>query len=173
MYTRIGHPSVGRREAFGELVVDVTQDSTASFGLAPTYRHVLPTMRQRAQDAGWPVDGESGMDAHLVETLNRWFATSAFRADLCRALAIVPLVLIGVLVVFAWATPRSSSPKGRSELLLGALAALAGLLVTCVFMKPGLLEVPDVGEARLRSPPGTGATGLGRPSTRAHLNPQR
>src|SRR5712691_7875833 len=69
------------------------------------------------------------MDAHLVETLNRWFAANAFRADLCRALAIVPLVLIGALVVLAWATPRSNSPKGRSELLLGILAGVGALLL--------------------------------------------
>jgi len=49
------------------------------------------------------------MDAHLVETLNRWFASSAFWIELSRALAIVPLVLIGVLVVLAWSTPRSNS----------------------------------------------------------------
>src|SRR5438309_3013021 len=69
------------------------------------------------------------MDTHLVETLNRWFASNAFRADLCRALAIVPLVLIGVLVVLAWSTPRSNSPVGRSELLLGLVAALGALLL--------------------------------------------
>lgn len=69
------------------------------------------------------------MDAHLVETLNRWFATNGFRADLCRALAIVPLALIGVLVVLAWSTPRSSSPVGRSELALGVVAAAGALLV--------------------------------------------
>jgi undecaprenyl-diphosphatase len=69
------------------------------------------------------------MDAHLVETLNRWFATNAFRADLCRALAIVPLVLIAVLVVIAWSTPRSDSPIGRSELLLGVVAAVGALLL--------------------------------------------
>jgi hypothetical protein len=69
------------------------------------------------------------MDARLVENLNRWFAANAIRADLCRALAIVPLILIGVLVVLAWATPRSNAPKDRSELLLGVLAALAALLL--------------------------------------------
>jgi undecaprenyl-diphosphatase len=69
------------------------------------------------------------MDTHLVETLNRWFASNAFRADLCRALAIVPLVLIGVLVVLAWSTPRSNSPVGRSELLLGLVAAVGALLL--------------------------------------------
>ncbi len=57
------------------------------------------------------------MDTNLVETLNRWFTANAFRADLCRTLAIVPLLLIGVLVVLAWSTPRSNSPVGRSELL--------------------------------------------------------
>ena len=69
------------------------------------------------------------MDTHLVETLNRWFAANAFRADLCRALAIVPLVLIAVLVVVAWSTPGSNSPIGRSELLLGVLAAVGALLL--------------------------------------------
>jgi membrane-associated phospholipid phosphatase len=69
------------------------------------------------------------VDAHLVETLNRWFATNALRADLCRALSIVPLVLIGVLVVVAWSTPRSNSPKGRAELLLGIVAAVGALLL--------------------------------------------
>ena len=69
------------------------------------------------------------MDTHLVETFNRWFAADASRADLCRALAVVPLVLIGVLVVLAWSTPRSNSPVGRSELLLGFVAAIAALLV--------------------------------------------
>jgi len=69
------------------------------------------------------------MDTHLVETLNRWFAANAFRADLCRALAIVPLVLIAVLVVIAWSTPGSNSPIGRSELLLGVLAAVGALLL--------------------------------------------
>ena len=69
------------------------------------------------------------MDTHLIETLNGWFAASALRADLCRALAIVPLVLIGVLVVLAWSTPRSNSPVGRAELLLGLVAAVGALLL--------------------------------------------
>ncbi len=69
------------------------------------------------------------MDAHLNETLNRWFTANAVRGDLGRVLAIVPLVLIGVLVVLAWSTPRSHSPKGRSELLLGILAAIGALLL--------------------------------------------
>ena len=69
------------------------------------------------------------MDAHLVEALSRWFAANNLRADLCRALAIVPLVLIGLLVVIAWSTPRSNSPKGRSELLLGILAVVGALLL--------------------------------------------
>ncbi len=69
------------------------------------------------------------MDAHLVETLNRWFAADALRADICRALAIVPLALIGVLVVVAWSRPRSNSPVGRSELLLGLVAAVGALLL--------------------------------------------
>src|SRR3989449_9630558 len=69
------------------------------------------------------------MDAHLVESLNRWFAANAFRADLCRALAIVPLGLIGVLVVLAWSMPRSNAPVGRSEVLLGIVAAVGALLL--------------------------------------------
>jgi undecaprenyl-diphosphatase len=69
------------------------------------------------------------MDTQLVQHLNRWFAGNALRADLCRALAIVPLVLIGVLVVLAWSTPRSNSPIGRSELLLGIVAAVGALLL--------------------------------------------
>jgi undecaprenyl-diphosphatase len=69
------------------------------------------------------------MDAHLVETFNRWFTANALRTDLCRALAIVPLVLIGVLVLLAWSRPRSNSPVGRSELLLGFVAAVGALLV--------------------------------------------
>lgn len=73
-----------------------------------------------------------GMDTQLVEHLNRWFTANAFRADLCRALAIVPLVLIGLLVVLAWSTRRSSSPKGRSELLLGIIAAVGALLLNLV-----------------------------------------
>ncbi len=40
----------------------------------------------------------------------------------------MPLALIGVVVV-AWATPRSNSPKGRSELLLGILAAVGAWLL--------------------------------------------
>jgi undecaprenyl-diphosphatase len=69
------------------------------------------------------------VDASLVETLNRWSTTNVLRADLCRALAIVPLVLIGLLVVLAWSKPRSNSPRGRAELLLGVLAALGALLL--------------------------------------------
>ena len=69
------------------------------------------------------------MDTTLVETLNRWFTANAFRADLCRTLAIVPLLLVGVLVVLAWSTPRSNSPVGRSELLLGLVAAIGALLL--------------------------------------------
>ncbi len=69
------------------------------------------------------------MDSHLVEALNRWFAANAFRADLSRAIAVVPLVLIGDLVVIAWSTARSNSPKGRSELLLGIIAAVGALLL--------------------------------------------
>jgi membrane-associated phospholipid phosphatase len=65
----------------------------------------------------------------LVETLNRWFAANGFRSDLARALAITPLVLIGVLIVVAWSTPRSNSPTGRSELLIGVLAALGALVL--------------------------------------------
>jgi len=69
------------------------------------------------------------MDTNLVESLNRWFTANSFRADLCRALAIVPLLAIGALVVLAWATPGSNSPKGRAELLLGILAAIGALLL--------------------------------------------
>jgi undecaprenyl-diphosphatase len=69
------------------------------------------------------------MDGHLVETLNRWFADTAFRADLSRALAIVPLVLIGLLLVLAWSRPPSNSPVGRAELLLGVVAAVGALLL--------------------------------------------
>ncbi len=69
------------------------------------------------------------MDAHLVEALNRWFAANAFRADLSRALAIVPLVLMGLLVVLAWSRPPSNSPIGRSEVLLGVVAAVGALLL--------------------------------------------
>jgi len=69
------------------------------------------------------------MDSQLVETLNRWFTANGVRADLCRALAILPLVLIGLLVVIVWSTPRSNSPMARSELLLGILAAVGALLL--------------------------------------------
>lgn len=69
------------------------------------------------------------MDTHVVEAFNRWFAANAFRTDLCRALAILSLVLIGLLVVLAWSTPRSNSPIGRSELLLGLVAAVGALLL--------------------------------------------
>ena len=69
------------------------------------------------------------MESSLVETLNRWFAANAVRTDLSRAMAIVPLVLIGALVVLAWSTPRSNSPMGRSELLLGIVAAIGALLL--------------------------------------------
>ena len=69
------------------------------------------------------------MDTQLVEQLNRWFGSNAFRADLGRALAIGPLVVIGVLVVVAWSTPRSNAPIGRSELLLGVVAVVGALLV--------------------------------------------
>jgi len=69
------------------------------------------------------------MDAHLVEALNRWFAANAFRAELARAVAIVPLVLIGALAVIAWARPPSNAPKGRSELVVGILAAIGALLL--------------------------------------------
>jgi len=69
------------------------------------------------------------MDAHVVETLNTWFTANTFRADLCRALAIAPLAVIGVLMVLAWSTPDSNAPEGRAELLLGVLAALGALLL--------------------------------------------
>lgn len=69
------------------------------------------------------------MDTQLVEALNRWFAGSPFRTDLDRALAVVPLLLIGGLLVLAWARPPSNSPKGRAELLLGILAAVIALLL--------------------------------------------
>src|SRR5438034_4325205 len=69
------------------------------------------------------------MDAHVVETLNTWFTANTFRADLCRALAIAPLAVIGVLMVLAWSTPDSNVPEGRAELLLGVLAALGALLL--------------------------------------------
>ncbi len=54
------------------------------------------------------------MDTQLVEHLNRWFTANAFRANLCRALAIIPVVLIGVLVVLAWSTPRPPLGKPAS-----------------------------------------------------------
>jgi len=73
------------------------------------------------------------MDAHLVETLNGWFTAGGLRADLCRALAIAPLLLIGVLVVVAWSTPRSNSPLGRSALLVGFVAAVGALLLNLAF----------------------------------------
>src|SRR5438093_2024767 len=69
------------------------------------------------------------MDTQLVEHLNSWFTANAFRVDLSRALAIVPLVLIGALVVLAWSTPRSNAPIGRSELVLGGVAAVGALLL--------------------------------------------
>ncbi len=72
------------------------------------------------------------MEAHLVESLNGWFANSAARADLARALAIVPLLAIGVLVVVAWARPDSNSPEHRSELILGSFAAVGALLLNLV-----------------------------------------
>ena len=56
--------------------------------------------------------------------LNTWFPANTFRADFCRALAIVPLAAIGVLVVIAWTTPDLNAPKGMAELSLGVLAAL-------------------------------------------------
>src|SRR5215467_10815808 len=69
------------------------------------------------------------MDTNMVVSLNRWFSANAFRADLCRALAIVPLLAIGALVLVAWSTPGSSSPKWRAELLLGVAAAVGALLL--------------------------------------------
>src|SRR4051794_21287923 len=69
------------------------------------------------------------MDAHLVEALNRWFAASAVRADLSRALAIVPLAGIALLVVLAWSRPPSNSPVGRAGLLTGVVAAAGALLL--------------------------------------------
>jgi undecaprenyl-diphosphatase len=72
------------------------------------------------------------MDVRVVETLNRWFAETTFRTDLGRALAVVPLVLIGGLVVLAWSKPPSRFPKGRAELLLGVLAAIAALALNLV-----------------------------------------
>jgi membrane-associated phospholipid phosphatase len=69
------------------------------------------------------------MDTNIVEALNDWFTANGFRADLARAIAIVPLVAIGVLVIVAWSTPRSNSPKGRAEVLLGLVAAVGGLLL--------------------------------------------
>jgi undecaprenyl-diphosphatase len=69
------------------------------------------------------------MDAHLVERLNGWFSAAPVRADLARGLAVVPLVLIGVLVVIAWSRPPSNSPVARSELVMGAVAAVGALLL--------------------------------------------
>src|SRR5437762_13567445 len=69
------------------------------------------------------------MDALVVETLNTWFTANTFRADLCRALAIAPLAVIGVLMVLAWSTPDSNVPEGRAELLLGLVAAVGALLL--------------------------------------------
>ncbi|MGZ5213396.1 MAG: phosphatase PAP2 family protein [Actinomycetota bacterium] len=69
------------------------------------------------------------MDAHLVETLNGWFAENAVRTDLGRALAVVPLVLIGGLVILAWIKPPSKAPNGRAELLLGILAVIVALVL--------------------------------------------
>src|SRR5438309_4063542 len=69
------------------------------------------------------------MDTPLSRLLNHWFAANAFRTDVCRGLAIMPLVVIGALVVVAWSTSTSNSPKGRSELLLGVLAVVAALLL--------------------------------------------
>src|SRR2546428_6671016 len=73
--------------------------------------------------------GWGRMDMRVVETLNRWFAANAFRADLGRALAIVPLLLIGALVVAAWATHPSSAPDGGAVLVLGMMGAVAALLL--------------------------------------------
>src|SRR2546427_1999247 len=70
-----------------------------------------------------------GVDAQLIEDLNRWFAASSFRADLCRAIAVAPLGLIGLRVVLAVSRPRSNSPIERSDLLLGVAAAVAALLL--------------------------------------------
>jgi membrane-associated phospholipid phosphatase len=69
------------------------------------------------------------MDTHLVETLNRWFTANTVPADLCRALAIAPLLLIGLLVIVAWSAPNSNSPRSRAELLLGVVGAVGALLL--------------------------------------------
>jgi undecaprenyl-diphosphatase len=69
------------------------------------------------------------MDTRLVEALNRWFTANAFRADLSRTLAIVPLLVIGLLVVFAWSRQPSNAPVERAELLTGVVAAVGALLL--------------------------------------------
>jgi undecaprenyl-diphosphatase len=69
------------------------------------------------------------VDPHLVEVLNRWFAADALRTDLCVALAVVPLFLIGVLVVVTWSSSRSKQAIERSDLVVGVVAALVALLV--------------------------------------------
>jgi membrane-associated phospholipid phosphatase len=69
------------------------------------------------------------MDSRLVEALNRWFTANAIGADLSRALAVVPLAVIGLLVVFAWSRHPSNAPIGRAELLIGVMAAVGALLL--------------------------------------------
>ena len=69
------------------------------------------------------------MDERVVETLNRWFAATAFRADLDRFLALAPLGVIVGLVALAWLADWGREPERRAILVVGALGAILALTI--------------------------------------------
>jgi undecaprenyl-diphosphatase len=67
------------------------------------------------------------MDSTIVESLNRWFAATPFRADLDRALALAPLFVIAGLVVLSWLADWGRAPERRAIIAMGVLAAIVAL----------------------------------------------
>lgn len=80
------------------------------------------------------------MDRSLVESLNRWFSATGFRADLDRFLALAPLVVIAGLIVLAWVADWGREPERRAVLVVGALGALLAYVLNVglghVFYRP-------------------------------------
>ena len=79
----------------------------------------------------FPVSTEilaTSIDGSAVRSLNHWFAASSTRTDLAKALAVWPLVAIGVLAVVAWLFDWGSGPERRAALLLGVGGAVLALI---------------------------------------------
>lgn len=69
------------------------------------------------------------MDYRILHGLNSWFSANAFRSDLAKGLATVPLLVLIGLVVVAWLADWGREPDRRALLVVGAMGALLALAI--------------------------------------------